>query len=277
MKDRALQLARHATPAQKVNTLREYVQAHVLFSLQSKRAFERLAFVGGTALHFVYGLRRFSEDLDFSLEHKEGYTFHGLLTRIEADLTAAGFEVTIHLHEAAPVTSAFIRLPGLLYEAGVTPHRTQKLSIKIEIDTNPPAGAGMETTLIDRHFLLSLWHHDLPSLMAGKIHALLTRPYTKGRDVYDLIWYLTRPEPIKPNVNMLRNALEQTGGDGPSIKPAMWKALIWKKLMAMDFAQVREDVAPFLKLPEERALLTRETIRSLFEKHQLQTGMGRTS
>ncbi|MCK4246795.1 nucleotidyl transferase AbiEii/AbiGii toxin family protein, partial [Candidatus Bipolaricaulota bacterium] len=141
MKDRALQLVRAAPQGQKRNVLREYLQAHVLYSLQSVRAFERIAFVGGTALRFLYGLGRYSEDLDFSLEHARGYSFDRLLDQVESDLANAGFDVTIHPHKGEPVHSAFVSLPGLLYEARVSPHRMEKLSVKIEIDARPPAGA----------------------------------------------------------------------------------------------------------------------------------------
>ena len=200
MKDRALQLVKETPEPQKANLLREYLQAHILYSLQGKRAFEQLAFVDGTALRFIYGIPRFSEDLDFSLERKTGYSLDTLLQAAETDLTEAGFEVSVHPKTGKAVHSAFFRFPGLLYEAGLNTHRTQKLSIKVEIDTNPPPGAKTEQTVINRHFLLGLWHHDLPSLMAGKIHALLMRSYTKGRDLYDLLWYLTRSEPVVPNI-----------------------------------------------------------------------------
>ena len=262
MKDRALQLVRAASQGQKRNVLREYLQAHVLYSLQLVRAFERIAFIGGTALHFLYGLRRYSGDLDFSLEHERGYSFDPLLDQVESDLANAGFDVTIHPHEGEPVHSAFVSLPGLLYEAGLSPHRTEKLSLKIEIDTRPPAGATTTTTLIDRHFLVALLHYDIPSLMSGKLHALLSRPYTKGRDVYDLLWYLSRPNPVTPNVSLLQNALAQTGWNGPRIRAENWREVIANKIVGLDFAKIAEDVGPFLERPEDRALVTREIVLS---------------
>ncbi len=260
MKERALQLVHQASPEARGNVLREYLQAHVLFSLQAERAFEQLAFVGGTALRFLYGVRRYSEDLDFSLERPTGYRFQRLLNRTESDLTKAGFDVTVHPREADPVHSAFVRFPGLLYEAKLSPHRTEKLSIKIEIDVNPPAGATLQTTVVNRHFLIALQHHDLPSLMAGKLHALLARPYTKGRDVYDLLWYLSRSEPTVPNIVLLSNALTQTQWRGAQVTTESWRAVVERRLRAMDFAEVAEDVGPFLESPEERALLTRQTV-----------------
>ena len=262
MKDRALQLAAEAPQGQRRNVLREYVQAHVLYSLQSARAFERIAFVGRTALRFLYGLHRCSEGLDFSLEQAEGYDFGRLLKRVELDLLKAGFDVTMHPHEGVPIHSAFIRLPGLLYEAGLSPHRTEKLSVKIEIDTQPPVGATTKTTLINHHFLLAVSHYDIPSLMAGKLHALLARPYTKGRDIYDLLWYLSRPDGANPNIRLLQNALAQTGWNGPHVTAENWREVIADKITELDFAKIAEDVGPFLERPEDRMLLTRQIVLS---------------
>ena len=266
MKDRALQLAAAAPQGQRRNILREYVQAHILYSLQSVRAFEQIAFVGGTALRFLYGLHRYSEDLDFSLERGDGYNFDHLLDRVESDLVKAGFDVTVHPHKGEPIHSAFIRLPGLLYDAGLSPHRTEKLSVKIEIDTNPPEGATTLTTLINRYFLLALLHYDLPSLMAGKLHALLSRPYTKGRDIYDLLWYLTRPDHIEPNIPLLRNALSQTGWNGPQVTAENWREIIANKIGGLDFTRIADDVSPFLERPEDRALLTRDIVLSALQQ-----------
>lgn len=266
MKDRALQLVRAAPQGQKRNVLREYLQTHVLYSLQSVRAFEQIAFVGGTALRFLYGLGRYSEDLDFSLEHERGYSFDRLLHRVESDLANAGFDVTIHPHKGEPVHSAFVSLPGLLYQAGLSPYRTEKLSVKIEIDTCPPAGATTTTTLINQHFLVALLHYDIPSLMSGTLHALLSRPYTKGRDVYDLLWYLSRPNPVSPNVSLLQNALAQTGWNGPRIRAENWREVIANKIVGLDFAKITEDVGPFLERPEDRALLTREIVLSALQQ-----------
>jgi predicted nucleotidyltransferase component of viral defense system len=262
MKDRALQLVREAVQGQKRNVLREYLQAHILYSMQSVRAFERIAFVGGTSLRFLYGLPRYSEDLDFSLERPEGYNFLAILDRVESDLANAGFDVTGHPREGEPVHSAFIRLPGLLYEADLSPHRREKLSIKIEIDTCPPAGATTNTTLVNRHFLIALFHYNIPSLFAGKLHALLSRSYTKGRDVYDLLWYLSRSDSPAPKISLLQNALEQTGWSGPQLTQENWREVIAEKITQLDFAKIAEEVGPFLERPEDRALLTRDMVLS---------------
>jgi len=256
MKDRALQLVREAQPETKKNVLREYLQMHILSSLQRVRSFEQLAFVGGTALRFLYGLRRYSEDLDFSLEKLENYDFQRLLDRVQEDFLKAGFEVSMHPHEGTPGHSAFVRFPGLLAECGLSPHATQKLSIKIEIDTSPPAGADLETTVINREFLIAIRHHTLPSLMAGKLHAILSRRYTKGRDIYDLLWYLSRSDTVIPNLRLLQNALAQTSWDGMAVTAETWKAAIELRLREMDFTRISVDVLSFLESPGEQDLLT---------------------
>lgn len=70
MKDELLgDVAKVENPTQKLNLMREYLQAVALRSLHESEAFKNLAFVGGTALRFIYSLARFSEDLDFSLEN----------------------------------------------------------------------------------------------------------------------------------------------------------------------------------------------------------------
>ena len=82
-------------PSEKLNLLREYVQAMVLRSLHESEAFVNLAFVGGTALRFIHDLPRFSEDLDFSLENEVGYAPEKWMKKIKTDLQMSGFEATV--------------------------------------------------------------------------------------------------------------------------------------------------------------------------------------
>ncbi len=50
------------------NAMKEIMQEIVLCGLSRAGFFKKAAFYGGTALRIFYGLDRFSEDLDFSLE-----------------------------------------------------------------------------------------------------------------------------------------------------------------------------------------------------------------
>lgn len=258
MKEEALSLvADVADPAGKLNLLREYVQALTLRSLHESGAFLNLAFVGGTALRFMAALPRFSEDLDFSLHQADGYQPGLWIKKVKTDLTLAGFEVSVSWNERAPVHKAWIQTAGILKEAGLAAMPQQNLSIKLEIDTRPPSGAVLERSLISRHRLFALQHYDLASLMAGKIHALITRNYPKGRDWYDLLWYRGRRPPLEPNLVLLKNALHQTLGNA-SPEAHDWKQLVRTRLAGLDPQKLVEDVAPFLERPEEIDLLTSE-------------------
>jgi hypothetical protein len=201
-----------ATPAEARNVAREYVQARMLASLQRAGAMVPLAFHGGTALRFLFGIPRYSEDLDFALERDpERYDFGACLDAIRADMAAEGYAVALKVNDRKTVHNAFVQFRGLPRALGLSPHPDEVLAVKIEVDTRPPAGAGLATTVVRRHLPLQLQHHDRASLLAGKLHAILQRPFTKGRDLYDLLWYLSDPGWPAPNLAMLNNALRQAG------------------------------------------------------------------
>lgn len=239
------------------NLAREYLQARILASLQRTGAMIPLAFHGGTALRFLYGIPRYSEDLDFALERPaRGYDFQAYLHAVRRDFIEEGYTVEVQSNERRVVHSAFVRFPGLLYELDLTPHRDQVLAVKIEVDTNPPAGAGLGTSIVRRHVILHLQHHDKASLLAGKLHAILARPFLKGRDLYDLLWYLSDPGWPAPNLELLRNALRQTGWEAELPEGKTWRQLVRKRIEAVDWPQVLRDVRPFLEGQEQMALLT---------------------
>jgi hypothetical protein len=128
-------------------------------------------------LRFLFAIPRYSEDLAFALERTpERYDFRTLLQAIRGALVPEGYEVELKISDRKTVHSAFIRFPGLLHEFGLAPRPEQVLSVKIEVDTNPPEGAVLATTVLHRHIALHLQHHDRASLFAGKLHAVLQRP-----------------------------------------------------------------------------------------------------
>ncbi len=171
-------------PAHGRNVAREYLQARILGGLQRAGAMIPLAFQGGTCLRFLYFIPRYSEALEFVLERLEAsYDLRGYLQAIRSELTAEGYAVELRLNDRRAVHSALVRFTGLLHELDLSPHRDEVLAVRIEVDTRPPAGAGLSTTLTRRHVTLRLQHHDRASLLAGKLHAVLQRPFLKGRDV----------------------------------------------------------------------------------------------
>ena len=188
--------------------------------------------------------------------------FAGTVESVGRLLEAETYNLDIRVRADHVVQSASIGFPGLLFELGVSPHRTQKISVKIELDTNPPVGAATETTVVRRHVLLNLLHYDRPSLFAGKLHALITRPYVKGRDVYDLLWYLSDRSWPEPNLQLLRALLHQTGHHiEQDIKE--WRVSVADRIRAMKWDSVIADVRPFLERSHEIELLTRENVLSL--------------
>ena len=266
MKEEILSLARNnPAPSVKLNLMREYIQSMALHSLHESEAFVNISFVGGTALRFLFNLPRFSEDLDFSLDNKTNYQPEKWMRKLKRDLELSGLNPSVKLNAEGIVHKAWIRIPELLKEAGLSTLTDQNLSIKLEIDTNPPKGAVVEKTLLAKQRMISLSHYDLPSLMAGKTHALLTRKYGKGRDWYDLLWYRGRRPPVEPNQSLLQNALDQTLGKG-KLKAAEWKQNILKRLEKLDCEALKEDVSPFLEHPGDVELFSVENFRSLLSQ-----------
>jgi predicted nucleotidyltransferase component of viral defense system len=260
MKDYLLSLTTAAAnPTQARNIAREYLQARILNVLQRISAMIPLAFHGGTALRFLYTIPRYSEDLDFALERPTaGYDFRNYLREIQSEFASEGYRVELRVSDKRTVQSAFVRFVGLLYELALSPHRDEVFAVKLEVDTNPPTGAVTATTVIRRHVTLHLQHHDKASLLAGKLHAILQRPYAKGRDLYDLLWYLSDPGWPPPNLLMLNHALRQTSPQHPLLSEQDWRPAIRTRLESLDWVRVQADVAPFLERPDEIRLLTRE-------------------
>jgi hypothetical protein len=255
-----------SSPVEGHNLGREYLQALTLQSLQRTGAMIAIAFHGGTALRFLYSLPRYSEDLDFALERpSNSYNFRSYLQSIRNDLETQGYKITLKVSDQKTVHSAFIRFPGLPYELKLSPHPEEVLAVKIEIDTNPPAGASLDTSLVRRHVMLNLQHHDRASLLAGKLHAILQRPFLKGRDLYDLIWYLSDRDWPDPNLVLLNNALTQTGWTGPTVHTKNWREILRSKIEAMSFEQAWNDVRPFLEPHEDSSLLNKDNLVRLLK------------
>jgi len=251
---------------QKISIAREYVQARILQSFQEDGVFARWAFQGGTALRFLFSIPRFSEDLDFALIRVgEDAGFERALRRAQSAFREEGYDISVKSKSEKTVASAFIGFGGLLYELGLSPQRRKIFSVKVEVDTNPPAGATFETTLVRRHVLLNLHHYDKASSLSGKLHALLSRPWCKGRDLYDLAWYLADRTWPEPNLALLNSALDQTGWKGPELVAGSWRKVVLEKLGGVDWAEARSDVLPFLERPGEVNLIRPEHFARLLQ------------
>ena len=261
MKDYCLELvAARKSSVTKYNAMREYLQAYVLKIMYHRGVFQSMAFVGGTALRFLYDLPRFSEDLDFSSHKKSDVSLTALMKIVKQELILAGYEVNVDYDETKTVQFAFIKFEGLMYEAKLSPMKSQKFSIKVEIDTKPPQGAVLTTQIVNKFFPIAFLSYDLPSLLAGKIHALLSRKYTKGRDFFDIAWYLSRFKTLAPNFKLLFNALTQTGYSKKMPTAHDWRKYLSDVVQKSDWKTVHKDVVNFLDNPEDMDIFTKKNV-----------------
>ena len=241
--------------------VREYCQARILQFLQENGLFRSWIFHGGTALRFLYRLPRYSEDLDFALKSsKISKNFSVIITKVAKAFAAEAYSIETKIDDRRAVKSAFIQFPGLLNEIALSPHKFEALSIKIEVDSNPPKGGITKTSVIRRYVMLNLQHYDKASFLSGKLHAILARPYVKGRDLYDLFWYLSDPQWPAPNIKFLNKALLRTNWKGPEITASNWISLITEKLKSINWEEAVKDTHPFIENASDMKLLTRENV-----------------
>lgn len=251
-----------------VAVMREYLQARILEGLQKEGAFLSLAFHGGTSLRFLYNIPRYSEDLDFALDfHPERYDFHRYLNAVAARFSAENYDVHVRVKPEQPtVNKGFIRFRGLLYELGLSSHDDQVFAVKVEVDTNPPPNAGFDTMIVQReHIALNLFHHDRASLLAGKVMAVLNRMYIKGRDWYDIWWYLNQADWPQPNFEYLDSGMRQAGADYPELDVTNWKAIVREKAETLDWAVVLRDIEAFIIKGEQQTDFNHKRLLELLD------------
>ncbi|MBN1984203.1 MAG: nucleotidyl transferase AbiEii/AbiGii toxin family protein [Chitinivibrionales bacterium] len=267
MKDYCLELvSKKNTSTDKINVMREYLQAYALKILHHGGFFRSAAFVGGTALRFLHGLPRYSEDLDFSsIQQGKMFSFVEIVTLLRDEFLQAGYSVIVTYNDSRTVFSAFVKFEGLMKEAGISPLSQQRLSIKIEIDTRPPHGAVLTTEIINKYFPLSLLTYDIPSLFAGKLHALVSRKYNKGRDFFDIGWYLSKWKELVPNIALLQNALSQTGWRNEQLNHENWRPVISEIISSANWTKIEVDVKNFLERPSDMDVFSKEEILRLIQ------------
>ena len=243
---------------EEAQAFREITQEVVLAALGRTDFFSKAAFHGGTSLRIFYGLNRFSEDLDFALHRPDAaFTLQHYLKSVATELTAYGYHLEIQDRSQtdATVRKAFLKedsLVRVLQIGHLRPDRsTRKIRIKLEVDINPPAGAVLESKFLDFPFVSSLVVHDAASLFAGKVHALLSRDYIKGRDWYDFVWYTGRGTPI--NHTLLSAALDQQGpwqGRGHKSDNRWCIEQLGNRIRFLAWDEVAADVERFVKTHE---------------------------
>ncbi len=241
------------------NALAEILQQIVLLGLYRGGFFDYAAFYGGTALRILYGLDRFSEDMDFCLlEPDKHFCLKPYFTYIEDEFGRFGFKATISEKKTGPenvIESAFVKqftYQGLITlqqdTSGV--HKDQIIKIRLEVDKLNPSGATDCKKLVKLPMPIMVRTLTEESLFAGKLHAILARTYlnrVKGRDYYDLMFFLARD--ISINMIYLEAKLRDSGhyNEKQNITLDALVKMLENKFSTVDFKKARQDVLPFLK------------------------------
>jgi predicted nucleotidyltransferase component of viral defense system len=244
----------------KKNAVKEIIQEIVLCGLSRAGFFKKAAFYGGTALRIFYGLDRFSEDLDFSLIKADpDFNLSEYFQVLESEVRAFGLNVEITQKaktKQSNIRSAFVKGNTLEHfllfyddadEGGIA--KSETIKIKLEIDVNPPDFASFERKyrLLPSPYEVNMY--DMPSLFAGKIHAVLARAWksrVKGRDLYDYVFYLSQG--TKVNLRHLQQRLIDSGylKETESCAIEDVRKMLCNRFDSIDYAQAKQDVLPFI-------------------------------
>jgi predicted nucleotidyltransferase component of viral defense system len=261
-----------------LRALREILQQIALLGLWRSKFFDKAAFYGGTALRILYGLDRYSEDLDFSLlssTKRFGLSIYS--SALKKELAAFGFEVRVEpisKKSLSAVQSAFLKADTMSQLLVVrTPdeivkriHRGQVLKIKLEVDTDPPPGFETHTRYVLQPIPFAVRAYVLPDLFAGKMHAILCRRWkrrVKGRDWYDLVWYAANHPELR--LAHLEQRLRQSGDweEGRPLDAATLRERLDQAIGALDVSQARREVAPFVRNPLALEVWSQEFFRDV--------------
>jgi len=256
-----------------INALREILQDVALLGLWRGKFFEKAAFYSGTALRVLYGLDRFSEDMDFSLlEPLDSFDITGYTAFLQRETKAFGFDVRVEKIDKAmqsPIQSAFLkantRKQLLVIEAGEEILKAipkgQILKIKLEVDTDPPPGFATQTRYLLQPIPFAVRAFVVSDLFAGKMHAILCRRWksrVKGRDWYDLVWYAANhPELHLYHLEQRMRQTEDWKDDAP-LTSERFQDLLTKAINNLDVDQIRREVEPFIKNPKNLSIWSRD-------------------
>lgn len=259
--------------------MREIMQEIALAALSRTDFFKKAAFYGGTALRIFHGLDRYSEDLDFSLlETDTAFSLEPYFSAIKEEFESLGLRIQIREKDKrikSQIESAFLKsetiwqelvLEDIVKQHGISSNKSIK--IKIEIDRIPPTGFHTEEKLLVRPFSFYVNCYDLPSLFAGKLHALLFRKWknrVKGRDWYDMEWYIRKGVPL--NIpHFLNRAIETKDWNETHISQIEILDLLRDKIHSVSFNTVKEDVRRFIPNDERLQIWNAKYFEDLMER-----------
>jgi predicted nucleotidyltransferase component of viral defense system len=264
-----------------VRALREIMQEIALLGLWRSKFFDKAAFYGGTALRILYGMDRFSEDLDFSLlKPMSDFDISRYISSLEREIRSFGFEADVSIREKkteSPVQSVFLKADTrkhlLIIRTAEEIARQippgQVMKIKIEVDTDPPPGFETENKFLLQPVSFSVRTFVLTDLFAGKMHAVLCRQWkirVKGRDWYDLVWYAANHPEL--HLKHLEQRMIQSGHlkEGEHLTKEKFFLLTSKAIYKLDINQARREVESFVRKPEELEVWSKEFFQDVVRR-----------
>jgi predicted nucleotidyltransferase component of viral defense system len=187
--------------------IKEFLQDILLYIIYNNRDTSNLVFYGGSSLKKIYGLDRFSEDLDF--ENPLNVDIEMLPRIVEEYFNSIDFDrVECKLQKSKNVFRNTVQFE-IANEIGLSGYKNEKIHVKVEVNTDPVKQYPIElTSKMLREYSVVLRHYDLSILFACKIIACLNRKYLKSRDFYDLIWFLNNTR-VLPNEQKLLDYNEE--------------------------------------------------------------------
>lgn len=192
--------------------LKEKLQLYVLDFIYNSPEYQHLIFYGGTCLRKCFNINRMSEDVDF--ESLEPFDKKKFANDIQRHFNRMGYKELKTFTPGSGINRVELRFP-VLYQLGVSSHEAENLNVKVEVNPTDKRYPTEPRTILEDRFSFVLRHYDLPTLMAGKMAACLERIWEKGktgirikgRDYYDLIWYMQKG--VMPNADRLRETRGQ--------------------------------------------------------------------
>jgi predicted nucleotidyltransferase component of viral defense system len=251
--------------------LQEVLQQIILAGLYRGGFFRKAAFYGGTCLRLFYGLQRFSEDMDFSLLVPDsGFSLAGYFDAILTELSAYGCDAAISAKTKTTTTaieSAFLKADTALYnlEADIQ----GKVTVKIEVDTNPPSGFTVEPLVLLEPFSFLVNCYSLPDLYAGKMSAVMYRKWqnrVKGRDWYDFVWYVRRNVALNLDHFNTRAREQSLEAEIEPFTQAGFLNALREKIEGTDISAAKEEVRPFVRDSLELEPWSRDFFLQLMDK-----------
>jgi hypothetical protein len=269
-----------------VNALREILQQIALLGLWRSKFFEHAAFYGGTALRVLYGLDRYSEDLDFSLLKPDpNFSLGGYGDALRREVASFGFEVVFENRKRNPrsaIESAFLKANTLqqlivIKDAGLWKpmHSGEVLKIKLEVDTDPPGGFATESRAVLLPVPFAVRAYSLPDLFAGKLHAVLCRKWktrVKGRDWYDLVWYAGHHPQVR--LSHLESRMRHSGDwTGPArLRRPDLLNLLHSAIASLDMKQARQETDRYVRDKSSLELWQPDFFRQVVERIEVVPG-----